>query len=152
VSTLCQSTFFTEYRVYEILFDLWQNNRVSPIQIPESKTRVSAPAKSQKLHSRISPAVASFILAHCIAVAIFLFGHVYHRVFLSKLNASQHKVRHELASAYSDNKIRAATLQLRCQTGTTDASEELLFISGLLLSSDIPQLNFLHDSTRKLSP
>jgi hypothetical protein len=150
VSALCQKSFFTEYRVHEILFDLWQNNRISPLKIPSTSTKILTPLKTLRQTSRLRSAIALFILTHVLALVIVAAGFILQNVVFLKMTRSRIIEKSSLSTSFAETKIRIATMQFHCLTGALPANLEQLFSSGLISMSDIARSTYRQSDQKEV--
>jgi hypothetical protein len=137
ISVLCSRLFFTEYRIYETLFGLWQSNQITALKTAPFVRKTTASQKITKHLSFSGPTVRSFVAAHCVVLFLLGFGYVMNNVAFSKKNQEQQWARHALSASYAQNKIRAAALQFHSRVGVVPSDIRQLQDSGFIVSKDV---------------
>ena len=117
METLCQKTFLTEYRVYEILWGFWQNNRIMPYKLPRKAARCPLPDKKQTGVSAFPAGAMSFFAVHCFALLVVGLGFLLHSKILKNQTIAQYNSSHELFEYHSDIERRVRALYYHAMSG-----------------------------------
>jgi hypothetical protein len=138
VSRLCDLLFFTEYRIYETLFELWQTNKIAPLKVSHPLRKVAPASQTAAKPSwGFKPVIASFIAAHGIVALMCGFGYLLNHLIFSNLNLERQKSRDGLIASAAENKIRIAALHYHGLFGSVPPNILQLKDSGLILSKDV---------------
>jgi hypothetical protein len=138
VETLCGTVFMTEYRIYEILLDLWQNNRIIPFKSPRHSSAVPAQYKLRKPNPILSAETFTVVIVHCVALLLFGAGFAFHSRVLEKQTLARHQAIRELYSFNSDNKLRIAALYFQALYGLAPTNTQELYKAALIGPGDAP--------------
>ena len=136
VKTLCTTTFFTEYRVYETLLDFWHNNRIMPFKMPHLAARSTLQQKKHDSSPVVVTGIVAFFIVHFIALFIVGVGYSMRTTILAKKTQAQYQSKNELRTARVDGKRRSAALLYHALFGQPVSSSDQLFKSGLIESSE----------------
>jgi hypothetical protein len=135
VEALCREVFFTEYRLYELLFDLWQKNRIMPLKMP----RVPGKSPIRQKIPNSSPVAAggiAFVIALCAALLMLGLGYVFNAKVLEKKALARQQAKSELHAYQSDNKLRIASLYYHAMFGRIPTDSRQLEEAGLIGPGD----------------
>jgi hypothetical protein len=138
IADLCGLLFFTDYRIYETLFELWHANKIAPLKAPTPTRKIqpssNAPAKSTTF---FGPTIVSFVVAHCIVLILCGFGYFLHNGIFSKINLDRQWSKKVISEYYSERNLRIAALQFHCIVGAPPSGISQLINSGLIFSRDV---------------
>lgn len=135
---LCQKSFLSEYQVYQALYELIEEKKITPLPDAISSSINAALKRTDSSDMDISKILlSSIITATCIAVIYFLGTIIVNEVLFSKSIAERHHVRSELIRAQSNQKIAIATLQYQANNGTPPLSFRDLVRSGSIGKRDL---------------
>jgi hypothetical protein len=135
VETICSSSFFSEYRIYETLLNFWQNNRIIPFKKPHFPAK-AAQKSSVRNFPALSVGTISFIMVHFILVIIIVSGLIINHNFLNQKTSIRQQSECELRTCYFENKIRIAALYYQSIYGYTAKSSNQLYDAGIVSSKD----------------
>jgi hypothetical protein len=135
VGQLCSKSIFFEYRVYEMLFGLWQNSRIVPLTV--KRTPPKTPSKKERLVASELATYAATVLAMAVAILLlFSASYLYNTFVLRPPRAERKSETRELAAAQSDQKIRVAFLYYRALEGKPPGTLNQLMLSGMISRLD----------------
>jgi hypothetical protein len=138
VALVCDRLFFTEYRVYETLFELWQTKRIAPLKTAPYGRKILPASKAPTKSSHIAgPIIVSIVVAHCIVLFLCGLGYMLNNALFYKMNRERRDAKNSLSVAYAETKIRIAALQFRSIVGSPPTNLAQLKDSGLILSRDV---------------
>ncbi len=138
VSRLSELLFFTEYRIYETLFEMWQTNKIAPLKSPHSARKILPSAKAPvKTSWKFKPVFLSVIAAHCIVALICGSGFVMNGMIFAKLRLDRQWSKTSLAASITHNNVRIAALYFHNSFGSSPSSIFQIRNSGLILSHDV---------------
>jgi hypothetical protein len=150
VSHLRDHLFYTEYRIYETLFELWQSNKIAPLKAPRMVRKIAPASKPSKPAYVIGPTIVSFIAAHCIVLFLCGFGYILNNVIFSKMSMEQQLSKNALSAFYAENKTRIAALHFHSVIGTLPSDISQLKDSGFILSDDVSKYHLpVHNDSEK---
>jgi hypothetical protein len=141
IKELKKKSFVPEYRIYEALSGMWEENIAKPLtyRLSHGMEKDAAPKKKESAAAfRIA---ASFIAsAACITIAFLLGFLILHRAVLAHKTALSRRIRNEAVIIRAQRKAEIAALQYRTQTAVTDTALSVLETNGLLSSRDTRDL------------
>lgn len=154
---LCQEYFFSEYQVYEALFELLQAKKIIPLPENISTSINAALRRFGGTADILTPKLLlSTIITVTIILSIYLIGTiVFKGVLFSNSIAERHWMKSELTRTRSNQKIAVATLHYQAKYGTLPLLLNDLFKTGILEKRDFysfissPTKNF---NTEDISP
>lgn len=135
---LIQESFFSEYRIYETLFELFNNNNIALLSDKISDSVNAAlkkcPDPQETLNSKL---VLSIIITLTIIASISFFGHVFLKGYIfSKSIYDQHDIVSELKKIRANRKIAIASIQYHSIYGKSPYSFNDLIESNILTKRD----------------
>jgi hypothetical protein len=138
VSRLCDRLFFTEYRIYETLNELWQSGKIGPLRSAQPARKIPTVANApSKPALALTPTIVSFVAAHCVIALLCAAGYLLHAHVFSKMNLERNWTKNVLSASYAENKIRIAVLQFHSVHGSLPSAISQLKDDGLILSEDV---------------
>jgi hypothetical protein len=144
VAALFRTTCLTEYKVYESLQGLINENRVTPLSSRISQSVVAALEKKEmETRKGAKPATTAAVIAIgiCMACTIFFIGAIFLRgLVLLDLAIDAELARIELPLDETIEKVAIATLHYHGMKGATTVNVQELTKVSLLLKSDITPL------------
>jgi hypothetical protein len=150
VSQLCSKSFFFEYRVYEILFGLWQNSRIVPMTV--KRTPPKTPLKKERLVASELATYAATVVAMVVAILLLFSASYLYNTFILRPPRAEGKYEiHEPATPQSIQKVRIALLYYRALEGKPPGTLNQLILSGMVSRLDVAgeQINPLSCFTSK---
>jgi hypothetical protein len=136
ISTLCRRSIFSQYRMYEILFGLWQDSEIYPLSVKRAPVKPSAPSPTAHV-KRFIAASATFLSITALVVLLALSSFVAQRTVFHDRILKKHETSSPLPSALSAQKIAIARLQYRAEKGTPAVSLHQIEKEGILCHSDV---------------
>ena len=116
VGQLCSKAIFFEYRIYEILFGLWQNSKIVPLTIKHTPPKT--PSKEEAMPvSDMVVSVITILVALLSMILLFFGSYMYNTVVLRQTNLNRHFEKQELPRSQSSQKVRIAALYYRALEG-----------------------------------
>ncbi|MBN2036799.1 MAG: DUF4388 domain-containing protein [Chitinispirillaceae bacterium] len=144
VAALFRSTSLTEYKVYEALQELINENRITPLSTRISQSVVAALEKKEletrKVYRPLTTLAAAVTGLAMILVIVFIGTMLLHRLILLDFNINARLAALELPLGETMQKVAVASLLYRATHGTITTSIEELAKASLLLESDIRPL------------
>jgi hypothetical protein len=136
---LIQESFFSEYRIYETLFELLNNNNIAQLsdKISDSVNEAlkKLPEQQEPLNSKI---VLSIIITFTIIAAIYFSGYVLIKGYIfSRIIYEQHNIVSELKKIRANKKIAIASLQYHATYGKSPYRINDLVKSGIITKRDL---------------
>jgi hypothetical protein len=121
IAALREKSIFFQYRMYEILFGLWQDSEIYPLSVKRAPAKSQVKSPSVRLQQFIMASASLLsILAWVTLLALSSFfakRTVFHQLILNKKETSA-----LLPSSQSEQKTRIARLQYRAEKGTPAAT------------------------------
>ncbi|MFP4240920.1 MAG: DUF4388 domain-containing protein [Chitinispirillaceae bacterium] len=147
VSSIVRCSCLSEYRVYESLNMLLQDNRIIPLPPKISQTIQAAIDRKELEETSSSGSKAAFssLFAVGLVIFIFLMGFSFRTFFLSDISRKACRERTELFHTYTQNKMQNASFLHQALTGEQDLEPDELKKKDLLTERDISPLNCFKD-------
>ena len=136
VDELCRGAFFTEYRIYETLMDLWQNNRIMPFKMPHTASKTATQQKTKKTLPAMATGTFSFVIVHCVAMLIVALGYLLNTTVFEKRTLTRKDYCREVSAFHSDKKVRIASLHYHGMYGREPDGDQQLIEAGFLFPGD----------------
>jgi hypothetical protein len=146
IAALCEKTIFFQYRIYEILFGLWQDSEIYPLSVKKAPSK--ATGRPRALRFRQFLAASATVLSVAAWVGLLAISSLVGKrtVFREQINTKQ-ETSALLLSALSAQKTRIACLQFRAVKGVLAASPSQIEKEGILSCSDWRGLEAGHSAT-----
>jgi hypothetical protein len=137
VDGLCEKSLLLPYRVYEILFGLWQNSAISPLAVKRQQVK-PRPAPSGRPASEVVAAALSITAVAVWAAALFCFSHIAGDNFLHQTTIDSRMARATVEFQRNVRKTAIAALQFRSLRGYSAANAKSLVLDHLIGHNDVP--------------
>jgi hypothetical protein len=136
IAALCEKSIFFQYRMYEILFGLWQDSEIYPLSVKRAPAAKS-PLRPRAVKFRQFCAASATILAVAAWVAILgASSFIASRTFFHDRIRIKQEARALVPSALSMQKTRIARLQYQLIKGSTAANVSQIEKEEILHHSD----------------
>jgi len=136
ISNLCERSIFFKYRLYEVLFGLWQDSEVYPLSVKRAPPASSATTRTVRFRQLITASATLVTVAAWVAF-FAVSSLVARRTIFRPLFIAQQESSSIVHKAESEQKIKIARLQYRAQWGASSApTPRDLERSGILDRSD----------------
>ncbi len=135
VDALCGKSILLPYRVYEILFGLWQNSAIAPLAVKRQQTK--SPAAGGWPVSRVLAAAASVFLVAAWVGLLAGFSFVGQATFMQNASLERRKALQTVLSDRNARKTSIARLQFRAIKGYPASDYKLLLDAGLVFRNDL---------------
>jgi hypothetical protein len=136
IAALCEKSIFFHYRIYEILFGLWQDSEIYPLSVKRapSKSRTQPPSvRFRQFVTASATLVSIFVWVSLLAIMSFISKKTaFYQLVCDKQEASA-----QLPYAQSAQKTAIARLLYRAEKGTYPSSLAQITKHGLLDRSDV---------------
>jgi hypothetical protein len=137
VALLCKRIFFTEYRIYETLYELWKSKKIMPFSAESLTQKLSLSGKISKPTPVFKPLAITFIVVHCFALFLLGSGYAVNNVIFSEKNQARLGAKHALSASYAGGKIRIAALHFHGVTGAPPSGIHQLRDYGFIMAHDV---------------
>jgi hypothetical protein len=125
VNEICETSFFTEYRIYETLQEFCSSNKIIPYKIPSIANKGNITTPNSIRHRIVSQEILFIIAIHCIALFIVLAGINFHSETFNEKIMTRNKAEKEITMYNLENQIRIKGLYYQCIYGNkTDADNK----------------------------
>jgi hypothetical protein len=136
IASLCKKSIFSQYRVYEILFGLWQDSEIYPLSVKRAPVKTHAPSPAVHV-KRFVAASATFLSVAAWVALLALSSFLTHRTVFHQRDLNKQEVTSSLFAALSAQKISIAHLQYRAEKGVPALTLSQLEKEGILCRSDV---------------
>jgi hypothetical protein len=137
VAEICVKSILLPYRVYEILFGLWQNSIISPLSIKESPKQLERTVLKRKTFSSFVRKLIC-ISTVCLWILICYFISLnYKNIVIKEKEILRNKIIKELSFSKSAQKIKIANINYFILNGYKFSINDSLISTGLISKRDI---------------
>jgi hypothetical protein len=136
IAVLCKKSIFSQYRVYEILFGLWQDSEVYPLSVKHAPAKAHAPSPSVHVKQFLAASATFLSIAAWVAL-LALSSFFAHRTVFRQRILSKQETSAMLPSAQSMQKISIARLQYHAEKGVPAATLDQIYKEGILFPSEV---------------
>ncbi len=145
---LCQESFFSDYQVFQTLFELLQDKKITPLPDIISSSINAALKRSDPFDMVTSKVLLSSIIAATFIASIYFIGTIlFNGILFSKSVVERHYAQSELIRTHSNQKIAIATLQYQANYGTQPVLFSDLVKTGTIDKRDLA--NFVSSSIKR---
>lgn len=139
VHDICQKSFFSEYQIYEHLFNLLQQKSIAPLtpqnDVSENSAQAAAWGQEESISSKT---VVSTIICVTFVITVYFVAHILiHGIFLAESHTAHHTARSEIQLQNTQRKITIASLHYRITHGSSPEKFSALTQDGMLTDRDI---------------
>jgi hypothetical protein len=136
IAALCERSIYFQYRMYEILFGLWQDSEIYPLSVkraPSKSHTQPASVRFRQLITASATLVSIFVWVSLLAIlSIIAKETAFNQLIFDKQEASA-----LVPNAQSAQKIAIARLQFRAEKGTHPSSVVQMIKHGMIGRSDV---------------
>ena len=147
VKTMLNDTFLTEYKIYETLYSLMQDDLIQPLSENVTKSiRAAIQKKEQESYAAsILPPFISISVTIGLILLILLLAWLFRGLILSKMNIRSSLIKNSASIAIADDHFRDALRYFQAKTLSSDLSsnEHLDFFS--MSRKDVHNLSLKRD-------
>ena len=139
VKMIIKNIWMTEYKVYESIYKLLQENRIVPLSPHISRSIQAAVEKKERQSYSILPAAFSIIVTAGLILLILFSGFiVFNTIVLSQQHAQSKEFSSELENVQKERKFCSAELLFKALNFKLPESGLIIVNSGLLDKNDLP--------------
>jgi hypothetical protein len=136
LSVLCEKSIFFQYRIYEILFGLWQDSEIYPLSVKRAPAKSVAQPRAVKFKQFLAASATILSIAAWVA-ALASSSFIARRTVFKQRILMKQEISNLLPTALSAQKTRIASIQYRAIKGVPAANASQIEKERILYHSDM---------------
>jgi hypothetical protein len=122
IAALCERSIFFKYRLYEVLFGLWQDSEIYPLSVKRAPSASARERGGSVRFGQFLAASATLLTVAAWVVLLAVSSFVARRTVFHRIIVARQDLSTTVKSAQAERKLEIARLQHRAEKGPAKAS------------------------------